>query len=483
MFRERVNSTKFTSDAAEGIFHNQIRMAGESLWDKTFLSTVRALIAPRMAEGDHIAIKTLDGRIRGDSGYSALEILDRLGVPWTTPNLCCMCSFNNREEENAVLLDTIHEKLASESPGYVLEERVGNFFRRSFRVECFLNEELRTTLVFVDRMDLRKFHYIQAATFTFFPWYFERNKNVTPEEMRLLSSLDKADPGAYLAALDYFADQYDFRGATIRNLLSGFESRMTQQTLASVKQEYREEANRLNEYKDMISRTLQRIEAYGAQIIGLEQKIKESEGDSEIMDYFLGNKSIDLIGVSDNTIEFVVRAYLENFSADFAESALDDRRSGFFCRYSKGSEDGNKIEMLYREMFLADHPRVRARFCAAYRITVPGQVRARSGYSYGSEYDLYMPNPHIHQYGCMGGYEGICAQLMNDHEYLMAIEQTIASAGSLNFNDPSASYFFEDMKFNNTQRFLELPDGRVVSVKEAVDWLEEENARSGEVNA
>ncbi len=70
MFRKNITSTPFTTDAANSFFGGIIDGGTYPGGDVSFLATVRALIYPRMKEGDKLSVKfsrssygasTLDG--------------------------------------------------------------------------------------------------------------------------------------------------------------------------------------------------------------------------------------------------------------------------------------------------------------------------------------------------------------------------------------------------------------------------------------
>ena len=66
MFKQSVSSTALTSDAANIFFPNIVGEAFGS--DNTFISTLRALVAPRMPEGDGIRLSF------GRSDYNAAVV-------------------------------------------------------------------------------------------------------------------------------------------------------------------------------------------------------------------------------------------------------------------------------------------------------------------------------------------------------------------------------------------------------------------------
>lgn len=68
---------------------------------------------------------------------------------------------------------------------------------------------------------------------------------------------------------------------------------------------------------------------------------------------------------------------------------------------------------------------------------------------------------------------------MTRRDYITALEQCVASAKSLNLHDSAVIGRFMSHFANNggtSYKAIELPDGKIVSPKEAIKWIEEQEA-------
>ena len=76
--------------------------------------------------------------------------------------------------------------------------------------------------------------------------------------------------------------------------------------------------------------------------------------------------------------------------------------------------------------------------------------------------------------------EIIVNDLMQRHDYIMALEQCIASTRSLNFADSTVLGHFVNISINGSSsvRCLELPNGSVVKSDDAIKWLKEQEVSS-----
>lgn len=118
-------------------------------------------------------------------------------------------------------LSAIESNFTTEYSGYHRLEKVQMFYRKSFAVDCYINPELKSVIVFVDGMDNKKMHYLQVSILAMLPWYFDPEKGMTEDEMALVYSLRETSPEKYNECLVKMAEQYDFKTARIRQLLAG----------------------------------------------------------------------------------------------------------------------------------------------------------------------------------------------------------------------------------------------------------------------
>ncbi len=92
-----------------------------------------------------------------------------------------------------------------------------------------------------------------------------------------------------------------------------------------------------------------------------------------------------------------------------------------------------------------------------------------------------MPNTHIDRYACLGNYNTEINRMLQNGNYIGAIEQCVASCKSLNWADITVMRTFMETMWGNSvysNRCIELPDGRVVNPADAIHWLEEQDSVS-----
>ena len=484
MFRKSIESTPLTTEAANIYFQDgDIQITGQPFGrDNSVLATLRALIAPRMQSGDRLNVQFCYGSYSASDVAGAVEETIVRSVceefyPEEAEGQIVFYNLRGDKDGNKGCFDAIRNKFCEVYPGYTRLEKISYFYGRSFQVDCYINPEKKSVILFVDNLSNIKLHYLQVSTIALFPWYFSQETGVSERELDLSYSLQNATSDEYERLIAEFAKQYDFRTPAIKRMLGGFETRFDQMQLDQKKNEAQTIDQRIDQLNTQIGDYLIKRSDLLTYILGLERKIQDGSEESEIMDYFLRNKNLDLISVTDNEMTFVVRGYLDFFDQEVAERTIHNRNSIAYANY-EGGISKDDMELLYNEIFLSDDPKLHIRICAAYRFRIPGSVRGIEGYNFGPEHSTYIPNTHINNYHCLGSYERIINQALKEYDYVRALEQCSASCRNLNWSDMTVlekflRQFWSGSGVNNC--CVELPDGSVVKPTEAIRWLKEQD--------
>lgn len=302
--------------------------------------------------------------------------------------------------------------------------------------------------------------------------------------MDLIQSLRETTPERYMAAISKIASAYDFRGMHIRNSLKGFETIYEKHQCDSLRSSIQSYIRKIRDYNDQIANVLRNKNDAEIRLMGLEEKIARLEGeDSEIMEYFLCNTKLDLEYVNGSELTFVVKDYLMYFDEDMAKTIIDNNNS-YVYRHSR-SFDREDVKKLMYAIFIDQV--LKLRFCCAYTIRLGERVTGMRDYSYNESCDTYIPNPHIDRFSCLGNYERTMNERLMDNDAIGAIEQCISSCKSLNFSDSTVMEVFMDRMCSRDgyrhNKCIELPDGNIVDMKGAIEWMKEQERAAQEAEA
>lgn len=479
MFTNTISSTPFVSEDADFLFGDKIPYT-PVMNDVSLVSTMRAIIAPRMAEGEHLNIF----QITFSGVYTDLNSI--ISSDYTDASdyflLVNLSSTDTSKREYA--FERVRENFVAERAGYEELEMVEGFFAKSFPMLCFVNREIKTSVVFVQRLDLKKLHYLQTALLVMMPWYHGPRESVGDDELALIKSLKEKTSVEYTNCLNKLINNYDIRGSRIRRLMTGFETRVDIERVRGVEESIATQDRYIREYDDCIAAALRQKNELLITLMGLKEKISEMEStDSDLMGYLLRNKRISLYDTYGSTATFIASDYISFFDEDMVERCLNNQRSYVYYE-APNNEAGERMAELLRMIFLEGELKIRV--CAAYQMTAGERVEGCEGFSFNSDFESFMPNPHIQHYACLGNYKRILNRLIRDNDYIGVIDQCIASVKSLNWGDSTVMARFMKEMYNDSYRCIELPDGSVCYPSEAIAWIYEQKtrlARSEELKA
>lgn len=486
MFKDFIAQTPFTTQAANEYFS---RVEGDSFGgDVTLVSTLRALVFPRMGDNDSLYAKF------GTSNYSA-SVIAQVPAERAVQAICncwdlinasdtlMIHSLNNAKPENNVAsIELLRRKFGSVYEGWHVFEDITALMRGVANVLCFINPGRRCTILFVEKLDVKKLHYLQAAILGLVPWYYKMGTAVSPQEMNLMQSLRVKDASVYQDCLKELVSQFDFEKLRLKRLLTDFETRQARSEIETVQREINDYRNSINQLNDRIGDYIREMNDRSVRLMGLEQSLERAKEGSELLDYFLCNRHVVLENVRGSTLYFYVKGYLEYYDEEMVENVLRNRYS-FVYQLCNDELTTERMKKLIHAVFIDG--KIRLRFCAAYSFDINGNIHPQANHDFGADYETYIPNPHINRYQCMGNYAATINRLIRDRNYIAAIEQTVASAKSLNWGDSTVmkEFFRTLMGTSETCRNnkgFELPDGSVVTPYQAVLWLESQEKQRTE---
>ena len=278
MFNTPIVGNAFTSIAANNLFRDKViggQYVRNGTYDFSWLSTARALVAPRMSEEDgcfeiQCRRATYNSTSYANVDYMASAISNISNVDvGNTRNSLDIVDVVPRDGHASEAMDQIEifaeAALRKFNPNWSKLDVITEFFRKAFKVLCYVNPVKKQTIIFAENLDFKKTHYLQICILTALPWYFNpaAGDTVSPDEMTLLMSLQEKDSSKYLSALQKIADGMDFEERYLQEALDGFEKYF--------------ETGRLNRLAAEISSINDDIASYYDSICDLKRRLREKE--------------------------------------------------------------------------------------------------------------------------------------------------------------------------------------------------------------
>lgn len=453
MFREKVpvGSTKITRDIDANHYFKYLGILPKKTYmdDESLIVTLRVLFTNR-SERDRETVRFTANNI-GTFFYSAInEVSNNVYI-----------FFGEHDDRE------ISERLLPK--GFEREEKATAFYRKFCAVHCYIKRASKTTLVFCQKAGYEAWHYLQVSIPVFLPWCFEGENRLTEWEVGFLQSLCKPTADEYLEKVEFFCRHTDFHNLYVTKALSRYKGCGYENLIKAEKEEIKRIDDDIKAFQEHIALRIYDRDKICMRLLGLEEKKKEDKSNEEITEYFLSNKSLDLISVTDDIITFVAKGTFEFFDRDVAERIISNPSSVIY--YTDMPHDD--LELIMREVFLSE--RIKIQTCAEFTFSIANIRPCRGQKPRFEDYSCYMPNPHIEDFGCMGSYVQTIVEMLINGNYVGAIEQCLMSTKSLNFADTTVlQKFVWRLSYGTYQRYepiFLLPDGKHVKMEEAIEWL------------
>jgi hypothetical protein len=224
-------------------------------------------------------------------------------------------------------------------------------------------------------------------------------------------------------------------------------------------------------HMDNLRRTANAIQDLQITLAGLQCRLDGDNGESELMEYFLCNKNLSIIRVQGAELEFVVHGYVDIYDEEALERYLDNPGS-YLYKWVDEEATKESLERFYRAVFF--DRTLKLRICAAYKANMRNSITPIKAYIFPPESGSYIPNPHIQNAGCIGGYYSRFMEYMQKRDYVGAIDQAAVSARNLNFHDSGVIAKFINALLKTTIQCIEDADGNLLTPRMAIEKLEEE---------
>jgi hypothetical protein len=468
MFTKPIFTTTLTGETADRLFAN---VTSNNTPDKSFLATMRALSHKRTQ--DNVRLTCL-GLYFSEAEISTATTATAMG--WFSPGYSpsfeesVTIIYTDTPSAGAKMLEIVRANAGKDKrylKNYSICEDLRIFYARKLNALFYYSETDRDMVIFTDKLELKQFHALQMMIPKYLPELF-KDSPLTESETKLLKSYGNKTAAEYERLIEEFAHSLDIRAEIIRSKLAGFETAFERQRLDEIKNEISmcesNYQNALSNLRDIAAR----IQEKQYILAGLECAITKTDGDTELMDYFMCNKRLSIIKVSGTAIEFVVHGYADVFDEEAFEQYVKNHKSYMYTRISPRVTKP-QMEKLYRAIF--GEGKYKLRLCAAYNADMKGGLKAMKHYTFPPESKTYLENPHIQQFGCIGGYAARFQEYMRKKDYVGAIDQAVVSAKNLNFYDSAVIGTFASQLSGTSTTCIEKPDGTLITPFDAIQCL------------
>lgn len=498
VFSTYLNELTLTNRTANNMFEN-ITDYDDSIssgYDRSFIATLRALLANRFSEKHERLNFVLRNRnIRTaifDGGTTHLRMMEEITRGVHDHSTLCIVSYGGAASKKCI--EAISSGFTNTYVGWKELPELHAFIASSIRISgkkadmrFYINDELKSAAVFGEKINIKTWHLIQSLISKLLPWHFE-NSPLTDKERELVRSLTEGDScnedgtlkePTYKTLIENIARNFDMRSFAIRSVLSGFELYSKKQRLSDTRRGIDETQRSININLRKYEELIEILDNQRITYAGLEAQIKNASEESEIMDYFMCNKHLYPIRTNGGSkLEFIASGYLTNFDPDMYETYAKNTSSYIYDEFGDSHDvfKDNTNRKLFLDAIFSDSPILKIKMYAFYVIDLRGSVSTNREFSSHGEFDDYMPNPHLYFHSCIGNHKRYIEEALLQGDNIRAIEQCVCSASSVNIGEGATFPKLLRRLFRTDCRsVIELPSGESVTPIQAFEWLVNNN--------
>ena len=346
------------------------------------------------------------------------------------------------------------------------------FENGGFKVGFLTNNAKNSAYIFISNPNIRIYHLLQS----FIPRYFKHlfvDNPLTDLEKELVKSLTERTSTNYAATIFKIASQKDYRKQVIECEMEGFERHCRDRQLEEARRRLADLKRRIEQLANEQREAYSKYDEQNIRVEGITA-LQNKAGDSrEIIDYFIGNKAVDLISAQNGVLIFNVRTMLDFY--DVEGYASMSKNGDIYNSYdlSNGNvfRERENRKLLMDNLFSAS-PKIAIKMCAYFELNARGTANSQSGHDFGAAYQDYLPNPHFQRHNCLGNNEPEINNILMQGEMLAAVDQCISAARGVNVHETGAT--FRPMLhsvFESKDKIIRTIDGVDMTPEEALNWL------------
>lgn len=444
--------------------------------DELLCATARALLKPRIGENMFKgSIFTFDTKTSPTSFYKAWEASGvKDGLYDTTSDACFIINMSTDKwtpENYPEVKAKIEKKLCPK--GFVFNETSSLFFSRAKSREevtnfVYQNSERRMAVLFISQLDVRFVHILAASMSKFLKWYFVEQPT-TEEERQYLYAIVHGEEITVKQFLQNACAMYDIaKIKTFHQVANAFKA-YTGTLIKQLQAEIIDQENTIQTWIQKINDIQASIESKTVMMCGYQSSSIENNTLAKV---FVDSKEIFYIGMYNNSIEYEVGTYLQNWNQREIEKIICNCADHFYARPRELDFTNEIISRVYNDLFVNDNVRLYVRACFGLQLN-GGMMYLDHNSIHGAtnpKFANYLRHPHLEQFHCPGGNKDIIRTLVSDHKYEIAVAQTIAATTNYNFLDGAVSSVFTDWFWGQPNlKCLQTKDGTMISLNELIE--------------
>lgn len=363
------------------------------------------------------------------------------------------------------MLPTINEDgwVSLDTPPYP----VAPFLSAASETRVYSNIEAKSTVIFVRQATERWIDLLCSSMFRVLPWYFA--EGISDDETALFRAISKKDAETFNSIINSLCASYDFQSARFKRILIGWNDGYRKKQMAMLKSQCDEYHSSIERYQQEIANLLNRISQSSINLEAL--RAQGNSSDDSVYKFFMAHNQITICNTQQtndgNVMEYCVAETMEYFDADAFVRLYNNPHS------SVGGASQDVKEILWG--VFADNKGV-FRVEAIFRLVNLASIIARRGSTSGQFSNTHLPHPHLYHHACLGGNENYINRYLEQGNWDLAIEQTIAAVKNINFGDSTVvGEFVADVRnaMSSPCKCILADNGKEMTLREFLVYIRE----------
>lgn len=355
---------------------------------------------------------------------------------------------------------------------------VAPFLTAASETRVYSNAAIKSTVIIVRQATDKWIDKLCSSLFRVLPWYFEGG--MSDDETALFKSISKGDAETFNSIINNLCAPYDFKSSRFKKTLIGWNDGYRKKQIATLQNNIESLHNSVTDYQQNIERCLRDIEMSSTNLLALQAQ--GNSADDSVYKFFMSHSNIVIhkttLGSGEgNVMEYAVLDTIEYYDSDAFLRLYKNTGS------SIGGADENVKKILYA--VFADNKGV-FKVESMFKLTNLSSLNVMRHSRTGKYEKTHLAHPHLVHYGCLGGNSSYISNFLQQGNWDMAIEQSVAATKNINFGDAVViSQFVSDVRraldYNNCKCII-ADNGTEMTPAEFLAYISENNENEDATN-
>lgn len=306
---------------------------------------------------------------------------------------------------------------------------VAPFLSSASETRVYSNAAIKSTIIFVRQATEKWVDALCSSMFRILPWYF--TDGISKDEIALFKAINVKDSEAFVKIINDTCAPYDFKAVRFKRALIGWNDGYRKQQIVTLKNNAENTLNSISNYQEQITKLLNELNEYNTNLIALQAQGDSS--DDSVFRFFMSHHNISIYNTSLNTnsgnvMEYYILDTLEFFDREEFLRVYNNESSNIGCA-------PKDIRDILYAIFGLEKNKGLFRVESMFRLVNLSSLNVMRGMRSCRHNLTHLPHPHLVNYGCLGGNSKYINRYMQQGNWDMAIEQSIAATKNINFGD------------------------------------------------